>query len=94
MLQPLHDHVVLEVIKQETKTKSGIILSDKDSDATTTGKVLAVGPGKHVDGKLQPMHVAVGDRVLYREYSATKVKLDGSEYLLVKESDLLAIVKE
>ncbi len=94
MLKPLHDHVVLKPIKLEQKTKSGIILKADDQDDQPIGEVVAVGPGRYVDGDYQPMHVKEGDKVLYREYSASKIKLDGTEYLLIKESDIYAIVKE
>jgi len=94
MLKPLHDHVVLEVIKQEAKTKSGIILSDKDQDETTTGKVVSVGQGKREQNELVPLTVQVGDQVIFKKYATTEVKLSGNEYLIVKESDILAIVEE
>ncbi len=94
MLKPLHDHVVLEVIKQEKTTKSGIVLTTEDRDLPTISKVLAVGPGKLLDGKLQPIAVKEGDKVVFKKYASTEVKMDGTEYLIIKESDILAVVEE
>jgi len=94
MLKPLHDHVVLEVIKQETKTKSGIILSDKDQDDTIIGKVVSVGQGKREHNELVPLVVAVGDKVVFKKYATTDIKLQGQEYLIIQESDILAIVED
>lgn len=94
MLKPLHDHVVLEVIKQETKTKSGIILSDKDQDDTIIGKVVSVGQGKREHNELVPLVVAVGDKVVFKKYATTDIKLQGHEYLIIQESDILAIVED
>jgi chaperonin GroES len=94
MLKPLSDFIVLEKIKTEQKTKSGIILKADDTDEQSIGKVVKVGPGKYIDGTLQTPQVKEGDQVVYKEYSATKVKLDNSEYLIVKESDIYAIVEE
>ncbi|MEC9485847.1 MAG: co-chaperone GroES [Candidatus Izemoplasma sp.] len=94
MLKPLHDHIVLEVIKQEKSTKSGIILTQDDKDLPTIGKVVEVGPGLYKDGAYQPMHVKVGDKVIFKKYSTTDIQLEGKEYLIVRESDILAMVKE
>ncbi len=94
MLKPLHDHIVLEVIKQEKSTKSGIILTQDDKNLPTIGKVIEVGPGLYKDGNYQPMHVKVGDKVIFKKYSTTDIQLEGKEYLIVRESDILATVKE
>ncbi|MFW5794432.1 MAG: co-chaperone GroES [Bacillota bacterium] len=93
MLKPLHDHVVLEVIKQEKTTKSGIILTEKDQDMPTIGKVIAVGEGRTEDGKTIPISVKKDDEVVFKKYASTEVKLEGKEYLIIKESDILAIVE-
>jgi len=94
MLKPLHDHVVLEVIKKESATKSGIVLSEKDQEKPTIGKVLSVGPGLYKDGNYQPMSVKEGDEVVFKKYATTELTLNDNQYLVVKESDILAIVKE
>jgi chaperonin GroES len=94
MLKPLHDHVVLEVVKKEQTTKSGIILAEKDKEMPTIGKVIAIGDGAYVDGKLQPLVVSIGDEVVFKKYATTDIKLNGKDYLIIKESDILAIVKE
>lgn len=94
MLKPLHDHVVLEVIKKEQTTKSGIILSEKDQEQPSIGQVIAIGQGAYKDGERLPMSVNIGDKVVFKKYATTDVKLDGKDYLIIKESDILAIVKE
>lgn len=94
MLKPLHDHVVLEVIKKEQTTKSGIILSEKDNESPTIGKVIAIGEGAYIDGEIRPLSVSEGDEVVFKKYATTDIKLKGKEYLIIKESDILAIVKE
>ncbi|MFP4287239.1 MAG: co-chaperone GroES [Candidatus Izemoplasmataceae bacterium] len=93
MLKPLHDHVVLEVKTQETKTQSGIILSSNDQEKPSIASVVAVGEGKLEDGKRLPMTVKIGDQVVYKRYATTEFKHDDKEYLIIKESDILAIVE-
>lgn len=93
MLKPLSDHVVLEVIKQEKSTKSGIILTTEDKDLPSIGQVLAVGPGLFKDGALLPMNVKEKDKVIFKKYSTTEVTLEGHTYLIVRESDILAKVE-
>ncbi|MCF7924637.1 MAG: co-chaperone GroES [Candidatus Izimaplasma sp.] len=93
MLKPLHDHVVLEVIKQEKTTKSGIVLPEKDQDTPTIGKVVAIGEGRFESGKTIPIKVKKDDKVIFKKYASTDVKLDGKEYLIIKESDILAILE-
>ncbi|MFO7968580.1 MAG: co-chaperone GroES [Bacillota bacterium] len=93
MLKPLHDHVVLEVIKQEKTTKSGIILTEKDQEMPTIGKVVAIGEGKTENGKTIPISVKKNDKVVFKKYTSTDIKLDGKEYLIIKESDILAILE-
>lgn len=94
MLKPLHDHVVLEVIKQETTTKSGIVLQQEDTDQIPMGTVLAVGPGRYTNGTLEPLSVSVGDKVLYKKYATQEITLEGNDFLIVKESDIYAVVEE
>ena len=92
-LVPLGDRVVLKQLKAEEKTKSGIILASAAQEKPQEAEVIAVGPGGVVDGKEVKMEVTVGDKVIYSKYSGTEVKLDGEEYIIVKQSDILAIVK-
>ncbi len=93
-LQPLADRVVVKALAQEEKTKSGIVLPDTAKEKPQEGEVLAVGPGKIADnGSRIPMEVKAGDKVIYSKYSGTEVKIDGEEYLVLRESDVLAIVK-
>ncbi|MFP4479035.1 MAG: co-chaperone GroES [Candidatus Izemoplasmatales bacterium] len=94
MLKPLHDHVVLEVIKEEKTTKSGIVLSEKDQEKPNVGQVIAVSEGVYKDGKKQALTVKVNDKVIFKKYATTDVKLNGKEYLIIKEADILAIVEE
>ena len=92
-LVPLGDRVVLKQFEAEETTKSGIILTSKTQEKPQQAEVIAVGPGGVVDGKEVKMEVAVGDKVIYSKYSGTEVKLDNEEYIIVKQSDILAIVK-
>lgn len=89
MLKPLHDHVVLEAEDKENKTKSGIILSSKDKERPNTAKVVAVGDGSND----QPLTVKVGDTVLFKSYAPTEFTHQEKPYLILKESDILAIVE-
>lgn len=93
MLKPLHDYVVLEKVKEEEKTQSGIILTQKAKDEPSHGIVVAVGPGKTEDGKLVPIDLSEGMKVIYKKYSGTEVKVDNRELLLIKAEDILAIVE-
>lgn len=93
-LQPLADRVVVKALAQEEKTKSGIVLPDTAKEKPQEGEVLAVGPGKVAEnGSRIPMEVKVGDKVIYSKYAGTEVKVDGVEYLVLRESDVLAIIK-
>ena len=92
-LVPLGDRVVLKQYEAEEKTKSGIILASKTQEKPQEAEVLAVGPGGIVDGKEVTMQVKVGDKVIYSKYSGNEVKLDDEEYIIVKQNDILAIVK-
>lgn len=93
MLKPLNDHVVLEAAPEEKQTKSGIILTSGDSERPSVAKVIAVGDGLLEDGKRQPMQVKVGDNVVFKKYATTEFKHEDKAYLIVKESDILAIVE-
>ena len=92
-LVPLGDRVVLKQVEAEETTKSGIILAAKSQEKPQEAEVIAVGPGGMVDGKEVKMEVAVGDQVIYSKYAGTEVKLDGEEYIIVKQNDILAVVK-
>ena len=92
-LVPLGDRVVLKQLEAEEKTQSGIVLPGQAQEKPQQAEVIAVGPGGVVDGKEVKMEVTVGDKVIYSKYSGTEVKLDGEEYIIVKQSDILAIVK-
>jgi chaperonin GroES len=93
-LKPLADRLVVEPIEQEEVTAGGIILPETAKEKPQQGKVIAAGPGRtDEDGKRIPMDVNVGDKVLYAKYSGTEIKLDGKKVLILRESDILAIVE-
>ena len=92
-LVPLGDRVVLKQVEAEETTKSGIVLPGQAQEKPQQAEVVAVGPGGVVEGKEVKMEVAVGDKVIYSKYSGTEVKIDGTEYIIVKQNDILAIVK-
>ena len=92
--RPLHDRVLIKVLDSEEKTKGGIIIPDTAKEKPQEGEVVAVGPGaKNEDGKVAPMDVKVGDIVLFGKWSGTDVKIDGKEYSIMKESDIMGISK-
>ena len=93
-LVPLSDRVVLKQLEAEETTKSGIILAGKAQEKPQEAEVIAVGPGGIVDGKEVVMQVKVGDKVIYSKYAGNEVKLDGEEYIIVKQNDILAIVEQ
>ena len=94
-IKPLGERIVLKVMESEEKTKSGIVLPDTAKEKPQMGKVLAVGTGRLLDnGERVPLEVKEGDTVLFAKYAGTEVKLDGEEYMVIKESDVLAIVKQ
>jgi chaperonin GroES len=93
-LRPLHDRVIVKRIDSETKTASGIVIPDNAAEKPDQGEVLAVGPGrKNEDGKIIPLNVSVGDRVLFGKYSGQTVKVEGDELLVMKEDDLFAVIE-
>ncbi len=93
MLKLLADRVVVKAIQQEEKTKGGIVLPDTAKEKPQEGEVVAVGPGKLLDnGERAPMEVKPGDKVLYAKYAGTEFKIDDEEYLIMRESDILAIL--
>ena len=92
-LVPLGDRVVLKQIVAEETTKSGIVLPGQTKEKPQQAEVVAVGPGGIVDGKEVTMLVSAGDKVIYSKYAGTEVELDGEEYLVVKQNDILAVIK-
>ena len=92
-LVPLGDRVVLKQLEAEETTKSGIVLPGQAQEKPQQAEVIAVGPGGVVEGKEVKMEVAVGNKVIYSKYAGTEVKLDCEEYIIVKQSDILAIVE-
>ncbi|MGB7480665.1 MAG: co-chaperone GroES [Burkholderiaceae bacterium] len=94
-LRPLHDRVIVKRLDQETKTASGIVLPETAAEKPDQGEVLAVGNGKvQEDGKVRPLDVKVGDRVLFGKYSGQAVKVEGEELLVMREEDIMAIVQK
>lgn len=93
-LSPLHDRVIIKPSQPEEVTKGGIIIPDTAKEKPMQGEVIAVGPGKMTDdGKIIPLTVKVGDKVLYGKYSGTEVEINGEQFLIMRESDILAIIK-
>jgi chaperonin GroES len=94
-IKPLSDHILIEPIKEEEKTKAGIFLPDTASkDKSEEGKVITVGPGRTTpEGKMIPMTIKPGDKVLFTKYGPNEIKVDGKEYLIASESDILAIIE-
>jgi chaperonin GroES len=94
-IKPLGERIVLKVLESEERTKSGIVLPDTAKEKPQMGKVLAVGPGKVLDnGQRTSLDVKVGDKVLFAKYAGTEVKLDGEEYMVLKENDIFGIVND
>ncbi|MBR3601120.1 MAG: co-chaperone GroES [Lachnospiraceae bacterium] len=93
-LVPLGDRVVLKQLVAEETTKSGIVLPGQNKEKPQQAEVVAVGPGGMVEGKEVRMEVKVGDKVIYSKYSGTDVKLDDVEYIVVKQSDIVAVIKD
>jgi chaperonin GroES len=94
-LKPLHDHVIVKPITEDEVTKAGIVLPDTvDKEKPEKGEVVAVGPGKIMDsGQRAEMSVKVGDKVMFKKYSPDEIKVDGEEYLVISDSDIIAILE-
>ena len=93
-IRPLHDRVIVRRIEEEEKTKGGIIIPDTAKEKPIEGKVVAVGAGKLMDnGKMQPLEVKKGDRILFGKYAGTDIKIEGEEHLIMREEDIIAIVQ-
>ena len=93
-MRPLQDRVIVKRLEEEEKTKGGIIIPDSAKEKPQEGKVIAVGKGKTTDeGKVIPLDVKAGDRILFGKYSGTEVKIDGEEHLIMREEDILGIIE-
>ena len=93
-IRPLHDRVIVKREDEERKSPGGIVIPDTAAEKPVRGKIIAVGKGKILeDGKVRPLDLKVGDKILFGKYGGTEVKVDGEEYILMSEEDILAIVK-
>lgn len=93
-IRPLQDRVIVRRLEEEEKTKGGIIIPDTAKEKPQEGKVIAVGKGKITeDGKLIPLDVKVGDKILFGKYSGTEIKIEGEEHLIMREEDILGIIE-
>jgi chaperonin GroES len=93
-IRPLHDRIIVERLEEETMTASGIIIPDSAKEKPQEGTVIAVGKGKVTeDGKILALDVKVGDKVLFGKYSGTEIKIEGNEYLMMREDDVLGVVE-
>ncbi len=93
-LRPLHDRVIVKRLDNERKTASGIVIPESAAEKPDQGEVLAVGPGKKTeDGKVLPVDVKVGDKVLFGKYAGQAVKVDGEELLVIREEEILAVIQ-
>ena len=92
-IKPLADRVVIKLVEEEETTKGGLILTGTAKEKPQVAEVLAVGPGGNVDGKDVTMYVSAGQKVIYSKYAGTEVKLDGETYIIVRQSDILAVVE-
>ncbi len=93
-IRPLNDRILVKRLEGEEKTKGGIIIPDSAKEKPAEGEIVAVGKGKRTDkGEIIPMELTVGDRVLFSKYGGTDVKIDGQDYLIMREDDILAVVE-
>jgi chaperonin GroES len=93
-IRPLQDRIIVKRVQEEEKTKGGIIIPDTAKEKPIEGKVLAVGNGKvQEDGKVRPLDVKAGDRVLFSKYAGTEIKIDGEEHLIMREEDILGVIE-
>ncbi|ADL07060.1 co-chaperone GroES [Thermosediminibacter oceani] len=92
-IRPLGDRIVIKVLEKEEKTKGGIVLPDTAKEKPQKGEVIAVGTGEIIDGKRVPLEVKVGDKIIFSKYAGTEVKFDDEEYLILRQSDVLAIIE-
>lgn len=93
-IRPLHDRIIVERLEEETKTAGGIIIPDTAKEKPQQGKVIAVGKGKKTeDGKVLPLDVKVGDKILFGKYAGTEIKIEGKEFLMMREEDVLGVIE-
>ena len=92
-IRPLHDRVIIKRVEEEEKTKGGIIIPDTAKEKPQEGRVVAVGRGKREDGKVIPLDVKAGDKILFGKYSGAEIKLNGEEHLILREDDILGIIE-
>jgi len=92
-IRPLHDRVLIKRLNEEEKTKGGIIIPDSAKEKPQEGKVIAVGKGRLEDGKVIPLDVKAGDRILFSKYSGNEVKIEGEEHLILKEDEILGVLE-
>ena len=93
-VRPLQDRVIIERLEEETKTAGGIIIPDNHTEKPAQGKVVAVGTGyRNQDGTIRELDVKAGDKVLFGKYAGTEVKVEGNDYLIMKESDIFAVIQ-
>jgi chaperonin GroES len=94
-IRPLHDRVIIQRLEAETKSAGGIVIPDSAAEKPIRGKVIAVGKGKILEnGDIRPLDVKVGDHILFGKYSGTEVKVDGEEYLVMREEDVMAVIEK
>jgi chaperonin GroES len=94
-IRPLQDRIIVKRLEEEEKTKGGIIIPDTAKEKPIEGKIIAVGKGKKTeDGKVIPLDVKVGDKVLFSKYGGTDIKVDGEEYLIMREDDILGVIEK
>jgi len=94
-IRPLHDRVIVKRIEENEKTKGGIIIPDSAKETPAEGKVISVGPGKRDEmGKLVPVDVKVGDRIIFSKYSGNEIKVEGDEYIIMREEDILGVIEK
>ena len=92
-VRPLHDRVIVKRLEEDEKTKGGIIIPDSAKESPAEGEIVAVGPGKKDDaGKVWPMDVKKGDKVIFSKYAGTEIKVDGNEFLIMTEDDILGVI--
>jgi chaperonin GroES len=93
-IRPLQDRIIVKRVEEEEKTKGGIIIPDSAKEKPIEGKVIAVGNGKvQEDGKVRPLDVKAGDRILFSKYAGTEIKIDGEEHLIMREEDILGVIE-
>ena len=93
MIRPLHDRVIVKRLQEEEKTKGGIIIPDTAKEKPQQGTVIAVGTGRRDHGKVVPLDVTAGERILFGKYSGSEIKLDNQEYLMMREDDILGVIE-